>query len=102
MSTLLELAFALAAVAALTFWALFFFVVKIRIADRGLKVEEGSRFGFLVTKWPHEEMDAYLSSLTADERARPINRFLRNAHLIIVSLVLLLGAVLAISIITGG
>lgn len=62
------------------FWLLFFFVVKVRIADKALVVDESPRFSFLWTKWPHEEMRAYRRSLSSEERRRWINRYLCNAN----------------------
>ena len=64
----------------IVFWLLFFFVVKVRIADKALVVDESPRFSFLWTKWPHEEMRAYRRSLSSEERVRWINRYLCNAN----------------------
>ena len=64
------------------FWLLFFFVVKVRIADKALVVDEAPRFTFLWRRWPHEEMRAYRRSLSSEERKRWINRFLCNANFI--------------------
>ena len=83
MFSLAVITFGLAMVVILAFWLLFFFVVQVRIADRKLSVQETSRFGFLVTRWPHEEMQAYLASLEPDEDRRPINIFLRHANLLV-------------------
>ena len=62
------------------FWLLFFFVVKVRIADRALVVDEAPRFSFLGMQWPHEEMRAYRRSLSGEEKMRWINRYLCNAN----------------------
>jgi hypothetical protein len=64
----------------IVFWLLFFFVVKVRIADKALVVDEAPRFSFLWTKWPHEEMRAYRRSLSDEEKKRWINRYLCNAN----------------------
>lgn len=64
----------------IVFWLLFFFVVKVRIADKALVVDESPRFSFLWTKWPHEEMRAYRRSLRDEEKKRWINRYLCNAN----------------------
>ena len=66
----------------IAFWLLYFFVVKVRIADRRLPVQEDSRLGFLLTRWPHEEMRAYLADLDPSERRGPINWFLARANVI--------------------
>ena len=83
MSSLATMVFFLAMAVAIVFWLLFFFVVKVRIADKGLKVVETSAFGFLITKFPYDEMRAYLASLDSDERRRPINKFLGSADVIL-------------------
>lgn len=82
MFSLATMVFCLAMAVSIAFWLLFFFVVKVRIADKGLKVVETSNFGFLIARWPHDEMRAYLTSLDKDERRRPMNKFLRSANAI--------------------
>ncbi|GAB1406148.1 hypothetical protein MASR1M8_00670 [Thermomonas brevis] len=82
MSTLAAIAFFSATTVAVVFWLLFFVVVKVRIADRDLTIVETSDFGFLLTRWPHDEMRAYLASLAAEEKRRLVNRFLRRANAI--------------------
>jgi len=101
MSSLLSLLFGAIMVVLVAFWMLFLFVVKVRIADKGIRVEKGTRFGFLVTRWPHEEMRAYLASLGSQEKRNPINRFLRSAWLIIFSLFAAYVLVLTIVIFAG-
>lgn len=54
MSSLATMVFCLAMAVSMAFWLLFFFVVKVRIADKGLKVVEISNFGFLIAQWPHD------------------------------------------------
>ena len=84
------------------FWLLFFFVVKVRIVDRALVVDEASRFSFLVRRWPHEEMRAYRRSLSSEERQQWLNRFLCNAHFIgLVWMGLLFATLIAASIVAG-
>ena len=84
------------------FWLLFFFVVKVRIADRALVVDEASRFSFLVRRWPHEEMRAYRRSLSSEERQQWLNRFLCNANFIgLVWMGLLFATLIAASIVAG-
>ncbi|MBL8257249.1 hypothetical protein J2X02_003598 [Pseudoxanthomonas japonensis] len=65
------------------FWLLFFFVVKVRIADKALVVDEVPRFSFLLRRWPHEEMRAYRRSLSDEEKRRWINRYLCNASFLV-------------------
>ena len=80
MTSLLSIFVGLMFVTAISFWLLFFLVVKVRIADRGLVVDEAPRFSFLWEKWPYEEMKTYRLDLSQDERRRPVNRFLLNAQ----------------------
>lgn len=64
----------------IVFWLLFFVVVKVRIADKALVVDDAPWFSFLWTKWPHEEMRAYRRSLSDEEKKRWVNRYLCNAN----------------------
>lgn len=64
-------------VAGLLFRALFFFVVLVRLADKGIRIEERSRFGALFDRSPRKELQAYFESLDEEERKRWFNRFLR-------------------------
>ena len=77
---LLKLLFGVGFMMQVVFWLLFFFVVKVRIVDKALVVDEAPRFSFLVRRWPHEEMRAYRRSLSIEERKRWLNRFLCNAN----------------------
>ncbi len=65
------------------FWLLFFFVVKVRIADKALVVDEVPTFSFLSRRWPHEEMRACRRSLSGEEKRRWINRYLCNANFLV-------------------
>jgi len=97
-----QIVFGLAAVVMLAFWLLFFLVVKVRIADRGLEVRETSRFGFLLASWPHDEMRTYLADLEPEESRRPVNNFLRHARSVLRVLSVTYLALILIMIITGG
>lgn len=81
MSTLFVIIFAttftISVVAGLLFRALFFFVVLVRLADKGIRIEERSRFGALFDRSPRKELQAYFESLDEEERKRWFNRFLR-------------------------
>ena len=78
MTSLLSILVGLMFVTAISFWLLFFLVVKVRIADRGLVVDEAPRFSFLWEKWPYEEMKTYRLDLSQDERRRPVKYGLNN------------------------
>lgn len=77
---LLVLLFGTGFIVQIVFWLLFFFVVKVRIADKGLVVDEGPKFSFLWRRWPHEEMRAYRRDLSSKKRRRWINLFLCNVN----------------------
>jgi hypothetical protein len=66
-------------VSQIVFWLLFFFVVQVRIADKGLVVGKAPRFEFFGMPWPSEEMRTYRRDLTDEERKYLLNRFLCNA-----------------------
>lgn len=83
LSLLLTLIFGICVLAQIAFWLLFWLVVKVRIADRALTVDDAPGFSFLVSRWPHEEMRAYQRSLGDEERKRWINRFLCHANAIV-------------------
>ena len=102
MFSLTTIIFGLAMIVILIFWLLFFFVVKVRIADKNLVVHETSRFGFLFTQWPHDEMRAYLASLDPDENRRLINRFLRHAKIVFLALFSTYAFLLIVIMVTGG
>ena len=66
----------------LAFWALFFLVVLPRIYDKELRVAKALTFGFLWTKWPREELDAYKADLKPEECSKWYNWYLLRAGVI--------------------
>ncbi len=60
------------------FWVLFFAVVLVRLGDADVKVK-GSRWSFLIVKWPAEELAAYKKLLRPKEHRRWYNWYLLNA-----------------------
>lgn len=79
MNSLLALLSGALVIVVIAYWLLFFLVVKVRIADKGLEVEAEPGFKFLWERWPYAEMRAYRRDLGPDEARRPLNGFLLNA-----------------------
>ncbi len=96
---MLDVAFGVFIVAFLAFWALFFTIVLPRLHEKGIEVEKGSRFGFLVAHWPREELVAYHGDLHAEEKAKWYNRYLAAADTILIVLLVACAASLLISIV---
>ena len=85
----------------LPFWALFFLVVLPRIHDKELRVAKASNFGFLWTKWPREELDAYKADLEPAECIRWYNWYLLRAGVITAILLAATLLLVAVSALTG-
>ncbi len=96
---MLDVAFGVFIVALLAFWALFFTVVLPRLHEKGIEVEKSSRFGFLISWWPSEELAAYRRDLSEDEKARWTHRYLAVADTVLLVLMVACAAGLLISII---